>query len=89
MRMRARRCRRGGQSSLHVIFDEELKKIHLKISDIIFVSIDGLQKTHDAIRGKSFDGIIENIKANKKIALFYLFLQNIFRTDRTRTISAP
>jgi Fe-coproporphyrin III synthase len=34
-------------------------------SDIIFVSIDGLQKTHDAIRGKSFDKIIENIKANK------------------------
>ena len=34
-------------------------------SDIIFVSIDGLQKTHDAIRGKSFDRIIENIKANK------------------------
>ncbi len=34
-------------------------------SDIIFVSIDGLQKTHDAIRGKSFDRIIENIKANR------------------------
>jgi Fe-coproporphyrin III synthase len=34
-------------------------------ADIIFVSIDGLQKTHDAIRGISFDRIIENIKANK------------------------
>jgi Fe-coproporphyrin III synthase len=34
-------------------------------SDIIFVSIDGLQKTHDAIRGKSFDRIIDNIEANK------------------------
>lgn len=34
-------------------------------SDIIFVSIDGLQKTHDAIRGRSFDRIINNIKANK------------------------
>jgi len=34
MRMRARRCRRGGQSSLHVIFDEVLKKIHLKISNL-------------------------------------------------------
>jgi Fe-coproporphyrin III synthase len=29
--------------------------------DIIFVSIDGLQKTHDSIRGKSFDRIITNI----------------------------
>jgi MoaA/NifB/PqqE/SkfB family radical SAM enzyme len=29
--------------------------------DIIFISIDGLQKTHDSIRGKSFNRIIENI----------------------------
>ena len=33
--------------------------------DIIFVSIDGLKKTHDEIRGKSFDRIIENISLNK------------------------
>jgi len=33
--------------------------------DIIFVSIDGLKKTHDEIRGKSFDRIIKNISLNK------------------------
>jgi len=38
--------------------------------DIIFISIDGLQKTHDRIRGKSFETIIENINkysSSKKI----------------------
>jgi MoaA/NifB/PqqE/SkfB family radical SAM enzyme len=38
--------------------------------DIIFVSIDGLEKTHDSIRGKSFSKIIKNIdkyKDSKKI----------------------
>ncbi len=33
--------------------------------DIFFVSIDGLKDTHDKIRGKSFDKILENIEANK------------------------
>lgn len=31
-------------------------------ADIIWVSIDGLRKTHDSLRGKSFDRIITNIK---------------------------
>ncbi len=31
-------------------------------SDIIWVSIDGLRKTHDLLRGKSFDRIMANIK---------------------------
>ena len=31
-------------------------------SDIVWVSIDGLKKTHDKIRGKCFDKIIKNIK---------------------------
>lgn len=30
-------------------------------SDIIWVSIDGLKKTHDLLRGESFDGIMVNI----------------------------
>ncbi len=32
--------------------------------DIVFISIDGLQQTHDKIRGKSFDRIIQNINKN-------------------------
>ncbi len=38
--------------------------------DILFISIDGLQKTHDTIRGKSFDRIMENIsryRGTKKV----------------------
>jgi MoaA/NifB/PqqE/SkfB family radical SAM enzyme len=31
-------------------------------SDIIWVSIDGLKKTHDLLRGESFDRIMANIK---------------------------
>lgn len=34
-------------------------------TDIIWVSIDGLKETHDRLRGKSFERIIENIKASK------------------------
>ena len=32
--------------------------------DIFFISIDGLEETHDKIRGKSFSRIIENIEKN-------------------------
>jgi MoaA/NifB/PqqE/SkfB family radical SAM enzyme len=36
--------------------------------DIVFISLDGLQKTHDSIRGTGFDMIMSNIKKyhNKK-----------------------
>ncbi len=33
-------------------------------SDIIWVSIDGLKKTHDYIRGETFEKIISNIEAS-------------------------
>lgn len=34
-------------------------------ADVVWVSIDGLQETHDRLRGKSFEKIITNIKASK------------------------
>jgi len=34
-------------------------------SDIIWVSIDGLQETHDKLRGKSFEKIIDHLKVSK------------------------
>jgi Fe-coproporphyrin III synthase len=33
--------------------------------DVFFISIDGMQETHDRLRGKSFARIIENIKNNR------------------------
>ncbi|ADG81234.1 radical SAM protein [Thermincola potens] len=39
-------------------------------TDIIWVSIDGLRKTHDALRGKSFDRIIDNIKSSCHAKIF-------------------
>lgn len=39
-------------------------------SDIIWVSIDGLKETHDKLRGKSFDRIIDNIHKSKHPNIF-------------------
>jgi MoaA/NifB/PqqE/SkfB family radical SAM enzyme len=39
-------------------------------TDIIWVSIDGLRETHDRLRGKSFDRIIENIKRSSHPKIF-------------------
>jgi Fe-coproporphyrin III synthase len=33
--------------------------------DIFFISIDGMQETHDRLRGKTFDRIMENIEKNR------------------------
>jgi len=40
------------------------------ISDIIWVSIDGLRETHDSLRGRSFDRIVSNIKSSKHPKIF-------------------
>lgn len=39
-------------------------------ADTVFISIDGLQKTHDLLRGKSFDRIMGNIQASRHPSLF-------------------
>jgi MoaA/NifB/PqqE/SkfB family radical SAM enzyme len=39
-------------------------------SDIIWVSIDGLKETHNKLRGKSFDKIINNIKNSTHPKIF-------------------
>ena len=39
-------------------------------TDIVWVSIDGLQETHDTLRGKSFEKIIANIKASRHQKIF-------------------
>jgi Fe-coproporphyrin III synthase len=34
-------------------------------ADVAFVSVDGIGKTHDSIRGKSFDRLVKNLKSYK------------------------
>jgi Fe-coproporphyrin III synthase len=35
-------------------------------ADVVFVSVDGIGKTHDSIRGKSFDRLVKNLVSHKK-----------------------
>ncbi|HWI54988.1 MAG TPA: radical SAM protein [Desulfobacteria bacterium] len=39
-------------------------------TDVVWVSIDGLKKTHDVLRGKSFDRIIDNIRNSEHPKIF-------------------
>ncbi len=39
-------------------------------SDIVWVSIDGLKKTHNRIRGKSFDRVMANIKNSLHLRIY-------------------
>ena len=45
-------------------------------ADTIFVSIDGLLKTHDVLRGKSFDKIIGNIQQSHHPSIFINYTIN-------------
>ncbi len=50
-------------------------------ADTVFISIDGLQKTHDFLRGKSFDRIIENISGSSHPSLYINYTINNFNKD--------
>lgn len=45
-------------------------------ADTVFVSVDGLHETHDALRGKSFDRIIENIQTSDHCSIFVNYTIN-------------
>lgn len=45
-------------------------------ADTVFVSIDGLQETHDYLRGASFDRIMANIRGSTHSSLFVNFTIN-------------
>jgi MoaA/NifB/PqqE/SkfB family radical SAM enzyme len=45
-------------------------------ADTVFVSIDGLQETHDYLRGVSFDRIMQNIEKSTHPSLFINFTMN-------------
>jgi MoaA/NifB/PqqE/SkfB family radical SAM enzyme len=50
-------------------------------ADTVFVSVDGLQKTHDYLRGVSFDKIMENIGESHHPSLFINFTINNFNKN--------
>jgi len=45
-------------------------------ADTVFVSVDGLRDTHDALRGKSFDRIMGNIRDSAHASLFVNYTIN-------------
>jgi pyruvate-formate lyase-activating enzyme len=53
-------------------------------ADTVFVSVDGLRDTHDALRGKSFDRIMENIRDSSHPSLFVNYTINNRNKDELR-----
>lgn len=45
-------------------------------ADTVFVSVDGLRETHDALRGESFDRIVGNIRESQHTSLFVNYTIN-------------
>lgn len=50
-------------------------------ADTIFVSIDGLKEKHDALRGRSFDRIIENIRNSDHPSIYINYTINSVNKD--------
>jgi MoaA/NifB/PqqE/SkfB family radical SAM enzyme len=50
-------------------------------ADTVFVSLDGLQETHDRLRGVSFARIIDNIRDSEHRSLFVNFTINNFNKN--------
>ncbi|MBM3709711.1 MAG: radical SAM protein [Actinobacteria bacterium] len=50
-------------------------------SDTVFISVDGLQETHDFLRGKTFDRIMENIFASDHSSMFINYTINNYNKN--------
>ena len=50
-------------------------------ADTIFISVDGLQKTHDYLRGKSFEKIIGNIRNSHHNSIYINYTINSVNKD--------
>jgi MoaA/NifB/PqqE/SkfB family radical SAM enzyme len=53
-------------------------------ADTVFVSVDGLRKVHDALRGKSFDRVMDNIRASTHPSLYINYTINNCNKDEIR-----
>jgi Fe-coproporphyrin III synthase len=50
-------------------------------ADTVFISVDGLQTTHDRLRGKTFDGIMGRIRDSAHRSLYINFTINMLNRD--------
>jgi MoaA/NifB/PqqE/SkfB family radical SAM enzyme len=50
-------------------------------ADTVFISVDGLQETHDFLRGKTFDKIMKNIHESKHPSLYVNYTVNNYNKD--------
>ena len=50
-------------------------------ADTVFISIDGLEKTHDYLRGKTFNRIMKNIHESKHPSLYINYTINSYNKD--------
>lgn len=50
-------------------------------ADTLFVSVDGLQRTHDSLRGKSFDRIMTNIRNSAHTSIYVNYTINTLNKD--------
>lgn len=56
--------------------------LDIKEADVIFLSLDGMRKNHNKIRGNTFDKILENVsKANNSNICVYMAVNNINYKD--------
>jgi len=53
----------------------------LTAADTVFVSVDGLRATHDALRGASFDRVMRNIRESPHPSLFVNYTVNALNKD--------
>ena len=54
-------------------------------ADTVFVSVDGNRTTHDALRGVSFDRIMENIRKSRHTSLYINYTINSRNKDEIRS----
>jgi MoaA/NifB/PqqE/SkfB family radical SAM enzyme len=50
-------------------------------ANTVFVSVDGLRKTHDFLRGETFDKIVKNIRDSQHPSLYINFTINNYNND--------
>lgn len=53
-------------------------------ADTVFISLDGLQKTHDFLRGTTFDRILKNISESPHPSLYINYTINTYNKDEIR-----